>query len=179
MPGYAEPNADGKVMIYDAQGCLFPTGQVWPKACKAIGDRRFRIEFDDNNRHVMSIPGVAEAGNYLVMLGGPGGIQLSVDSNVTFEHIRAYCGGAIWGFHYGEARFTNLRGLRRPSTNRLFAGGTCYQVRTEPCHMTGKSGMLVSLVGLRPWPLVRSGQTQAAGSALTRTHGDADCAGVE
>lgn len=130
MPGYAEPTAEGKFMVYNSQGRLFPTGQVWLQSCTAVGDGRFRMEFDDNNRHVLSVPGLAKAGNYFVMLGGPGGIQLSIDTNVTFEHIQAYCGGAISGFHYGEARFTDVRSLRRPGTNRLFAGWSFYQVKT-------------------------------------------------
>lgn len=40
-----------------------------------------------------------------------------------------YCGGDIWGFEYGLNTFTNLRGLRRPGTNRLISGLRFFMVR--------------------------------------------------
>jgi len=58
MPGYADPKpkeGEGKFLIFDHLGKSFPTGQVWPKGCPAdLGNGRFRMEFDDNNKHVRS-----------------------------------------------------------------------------------------------------------------------------
>jgi len=58
MPKYADPTpkeGEGKFLIFDHLGKSFPTGQVWPKGCPAdLGNGCFRMEFDDNNKHVRS-----------------------------------------------------------------------------------------------------------------------------
>lgn len=99
---------------------------------------------------VLKIPGLAKAGNFLTMLGGPGGIQLSCNQGVTLEHFTTYCGGEVWGFEYGVDRFHNLRALRRPGTSRLFAGGKFYQVCSDfalPPSLRCSSSMPHSLEG--------------------------------
>ena len=115
------------------QGKSFPTGQIWPKGSPAArGHGRYRMEFDQNNRHVLAIPGLTKAGNFLTMLKGPGGIQLSCNEGVTLEHFTTFCGGEVWGFEGDSVdRFYNLRALRRPGTNHLFAGGKFYQVSSR------------------------------------------------
>lgn len=101
MDGYDNPTTEGKFLIFDPQGRSFPTGQVWIEKVTDLGDSKFRMDFDDGNKHVLKIPGLAVAGNYLTMLPGPGNIELSINHNLTMEHIRLYCGGAIGGFEYG------------------------------------------------------------------------------
>ena len=41
---------------------------------------------------------------------------------------RMYSGGDIGGLEYGVNTFTNLRGVRRPGTNRLISGMRFFQV---------------------------------------------------
>ena len=127
MPGYEAPTADGKFLVFDARGRLFPTGQVWPQGIEDVGDGRLRMKLD---KDTLSIPGLAKPGNYLTMHGGPGGFEVNQNHGVTIEHVRGYCGGEVSG-PQGDSqdRFINMRGMRRPGTNRLFSGVRYFQVR--------------------------------------------------
>ena len=113
-------------MSFDARGRMFPTGQVWPQGIEDVGDGRFRMKLD---KDTLSIPGLAKSGNYLTMHGGPGGFEVNQNHGVTIEHVRGYCGGEVSG-PQGDSkdRFINMRGMRRPGTNRLFSGIRYFQV---------------------------------------------------
>ena len=129
MPGYEPPSADGKFLVFDARGRMFPTGQVWPQGIEEVEGGRFRMKLD---KDTLSIPGLAEPGNYLTMHGGPGGFGLNCNHGVTIEHVR---GGTAAGRCPGpkataRTGFIDMRGMRRPGTNRLFSGVRFFQVCT-------------------------------------------------
>ena len=129
MPGYEALTADGKFLVFDARGRMFPTGQAWPQGIEDAGDGRFRMKLD---KDTLSIPGLAKSGNYLTMHGGPGGFEVNQNHGVTIEHVRGYCGGEVAG-PQGDSRdrFINMRGMRRPGTNRLFSGVRYFQVGSK------------------------------------------------
>lgn len=127
MPGYEPPSAEGKFLVFDAQGRSFPTGQVWPQGIEDVGNGRYRMKLD---KDTLSIPGLAQPGSYLTMHGGPAGFVLNCNHGVTtIEHVRGYCGGEVSG-PQGDSqdRYINMRGMRRPGTNRLFSGVRFFQV---------------------------------------------------
>ena len=128
MPGYEPPSTGSKFLVFNARGRLFPTGQVWPQGCEEAGDGRYRLKLD---KDTLSIPGLAKSGNYLTMHGGPAGFGINCNHGLTIEHVRGYCGGQVSG-PQGDSRdrFINMRGLRRPGTNRLFSGVRFFQVET-------------------------------------------------
>lgn len=76
------------MVFYDPTGKTLPTGQTWVEAVTSLGDDRFRMEFSWGHQHSLRVPGVCKAGNYIIQGVGPGGIQLSCNTNVTFQDIR-------------------------------------------------------------------------------------------
>ena len=138
MPGYSEPE-NRKVIVYDAQGRTLPTKQTWPTGFESLGGGRYRLEFDGE---FMAIPGLAKAGNFLIVLqGSSASIDLSCSCGVTIEHMTAYCGGGFRGLHYGDLSIRNCRAMRRPGTNRLFGGNQGCQIWTDGMAERGNFSM--------------------------------------
>ncbi len=76
------------MVFYDPTGRTLPTGQTWVEEVTSLGDGRFRMEFAWGHQHSLRVPGVCKAGNFIIQGVGPGGIQLSCNTNVTFRDIR-------------------------------------------------------------------------------------------
>ncbi|CAL5222169.1 g4495 [Coccomyxa viridis] len=131
MPGYSDPSTEGKVVFYDPTGKTLPTGQTWVETVTSLGDGRFRMDFAWGHKHSLRVPGVCKKGNFILQGPHAGAIDLSCNTNVTLRDMRMYWGGEPWGLSYGVNTFTNLRGVRRPGTNRLSNGLRFFQVWYE------------------------------------------------
>ena len=96
----------------------------------SLSEGRFRLEFNAGNFGLAGLGTVAQAGNYIFHEGNAGGVALWSNQGVTFEQVTAYGGGGVWGlWETGLNKFVQWRSLRRPGTNRLYAGGGAFQVR--------------------------------------------------
>ena len=76
------------MVFYDPTGKTLPTGQTWVEEVKSLGDECFRLEFSWGHQHSLRVPGVCQEGNLIFQGVGPGGIELSCNTNVTLRDIR-------------------------------------------------------------------------------------------
>ena len=86
---YQDPTAgERKVVFYDPTGKTLPTAQTWVEKVTSLGDDCWRMEFAWGPQHSLRVPGICNAGNFITQGLGPGGIELSCNTNLTFRDIR-------------------------------------------------------------------------------------------
>ena len=129
MSGYPPPTNQGRVVIFDSKGMRLPTWQAWPQSVTDLGGGNYSVVFSDYDMQQSGIAAAAQPGNYIAYEGGPGGVWLIANNGVAFQQVNAYAGGAVFGqYETGLISFSQWRAIRRPGTNRLFAGGNYVQI---------------------------------------------------
>ena len=129
MSGYPPPTNQGRVVIFDSKGMRLPTWQAWPQSVTDLGGGNYSVVFSDYDMQQSGIAAAAQPGNYIAYEGGPGGVWLIANNGVAFQRVNAYAGGAVFGqYETGLISFSQWRAIRRPGTNRLFAGGNYVQI---------------------------------------------------
>ena len=165
MPDYPEPTTKGRVMLFDSKGKRLPGGQATPESVKSLGNGCYALEFRQVDMD-LGLRAAAQPGNFIVHEPFLGGMELRENRGVTFEQVTAYAGGGVWGIgEHGEDKFVQWRSLRRPGTNRLFAGGNSFQIEydggsfaMDSCEVAYNWDDLTDVYGAMGWS-ASNGQT--------------------
>ena len=131
MPGYPAPAAGFRVMFFDPNGTMLPHFQDATQNVTLLSANSnvYRIAMNPLTfaLYPQAISTVIKAGNYMTFENPPmanGGFTMRYNRGLTFNDINFYTSALIWALpEYGEDRFVRWKGIRRPATNRLGAGG--------------------------------------------------------
>ena len=127
MPGYAiEIAPKGTIDAFTSAGELLPNPS-WAEYSDAqtLDAAAGLVELKTSTK--TEYRGLYEPGNLVAMRAGSPVLFSSRDTkHLTVKDADIYTGvGVAWGGGAGDWSFTNIRGVRRPGTNRLYAAGGC------------------------------------------------------